>query len=539
MDGNHIYAKLLPGKILALDAEALALQFEAALARPMELQRLVLVDILQKAAHTEWGRRYDFAQINSPQKYISQVPLSTWQDYAPYGKRLECGEKDLLFPGPAHAFLHTSATSGAAKLVPQSAAGLEVNKAVTNLRSHYRRLAVDAGSLSNGGVFLLSSSPALGHTPGGVPVGFSSGLTAAASPGGLQAMRCCPPWVYGLENPELRDFLLLRFALARPDVVAVMGNSPRRFLALLGFAKNWAPQLIAAIRGGDMGCPSAPLSKGGAADVPPPNAARAEALAELLAKGLFWPKYLWPALNLVCFWLAGPMAPAVEALRPLLPPDAQFFDAGYGASEGKIGLPIKAEAPYAPPALFSGFFEFLPQAGGPPVCIDQLQEGGIYEPVLTTYSGLYRYRLGDLVRVQGREGATPCFAFWARRGDTVNLAGEKLGGGVLWEAARRTSAALGLPFLGFALWPNTQTGCYQCYYELHPGHPPHSAWATQFDTTLQKLAPVYARRRAEGSLGPPLAEGVPQGCLDTANPGAGGQQKPCVVLRQPLLFGQT
>ena len=56
-------------------------------------------------------------------------------------------------------------------------------------------------------------------------------------------------------------------------------------------------------------------------------------------------------------------------------------------------------------ALFTdnAFFEFLQPGGDEPVMAADVVPGCSYEVVLTNAAGLYRYRLGDVVRIERRE----------------------------------------------------------------------------------------------------------------------------------------
>lgn len=528
--------KLHHSSVSVLSSSALESSFWAALQEPAALQEEVLLDILQHAAHTEIGRRLGFAGIASPGDYARLVPLSVWADYEPYVQRMATGESDLLFPGRAAQFLQTSGSTGQNKLVPQSAAGAALGQAVTRLRSRLRRAAVAAqapGSSSPpppGKVLLLSASGRLAATQGGIPVGYASGVTASQAPAELKSMHACPAWVYALPDPDQRDFWLLHYALARQDLVAAMGNNPRRFLGLLEKAPHLGPQLIQSIHAGSSG----PLPDAASpAERPRPNPARAQALARLLQQGHFAPRYYWPGFNMACFWLGGPMAPAISQLRPLLPAGTLFFDAGYGASELKINLPLGPGSPYAPPALFAGYYEFLPADGGPALPCHRLQDGQIYEIVLTTYSGLYRYRPGDLVRVQGFTRSTPNLAFYSRVAEAANLAGEKTPSPLLLAAAEAASQALGTPLHAFFLWPDAYAGRYHCYYEAEANP---ERWAAQFDEALQTLAVGYHRRRADGSLKPPAATRLPCGWEKGAFPSTalGSQDKTSLLLPSPL-----
>ena len=52
--------------------------------------------------------------------------------------------------------------------------------------------------------------------------------------------------------------------------------------------------------------------------------------------------------------------------------------------------------------------------------------GEVYRVLLTTHAGLYRYDLGDQVRVRGRAAATPTLEFLGRHDNVSDLCGEKV-----------------------------------------------------------------------------------------------------------------
>jgi hypothetical protein len=70
--------------------------------------------------------------------------------------------------------------------------------------------------------------------------------------------------------------------------------------------------------------------------------------------------------------------------------------------------------------------------------------------VLTTAAGLWRYRLGDRVKVTGRVGRTPCLEFLGREGVVSDLCGEKLTPADAEAALDEAASATGVRF-GFAM----------------------------------------------------------------------------------------
>jgi hypothetical protein len=129
----------------------------------------------------------------------------------------------------------------------------------------------------------------------------------------------------------------------------------------------------------------------------------------------------WPNLKVISCWTHAAASLALPRLRAMVP-KAIIQPKGLLATEGVISIPIGDQHPLA---ITSHFFEFIDDDGGVHLA-HELREGREYRVVITTGGGLYRYDLGDLVRVNGFVERTPSIEFIGRAGDVVDLCGEKL-----------------------------------------------------------------------------------------------------------------
>jgi GH3 auxin-responsive promoter len=71
------------------------------------------------------------------------------------------------------------------------------------------------------------------------------------------------------------------------------------------------------------------------------------------------------------------------------------------------------------------FFEFEDEAGKI-YRLHELQINGVYEIIISQKGGLYRYRIGDRIRVTHFYLNTPCLEFLGRTQEISDLVGEKL-----------------------------------------------------------------------------------------------------------------
>src|SRR5690606_23034695 len=83
----------------------------------------------------------------------------------------------------------------------------------------------------------------------------------------------------------------------------------------------------------------------------------------------------------------------------------------------------------------------------------ELEVGQKYVLILTNGSGLYRYNIGDVIRVPGKVRNTPMIEFLHRAGRTCSMTGEKLTEDQVTAAVSEVAAQLGLAVESFTLRP--------------------------------------------------------------------------------------
>lgn len=481
---------------------------------PAPTQEAVLLDILRSNAHTEIGQRLGFDAVTDVASFRARVPVSNWVDYANASERMRAGEQNLLFAGEVQHFINTSGTTGGIKYIPESEAGAQA-KAITG-RLRTGAIVVRAPSVLQGALLPLSNSPSMDTTATGVAIGSASGLTLAAVPEEIRSRMAFPIEVLSIPEQSALDDVLLRFALAK-DVRAIVVNNAGRAEQLFLRARAQAQALIDDIASGTL---CAGLS------LPPdlreklqaqwqPNPQRAAQLATLLAQDLFMPRGYWPQLRVFSCWLAGSVGRYTESIRAFLPEGCCLFDCGYGASEGKFNVPLREETPAGPLALHAGFYEFVPLDGGAPLLAHQLQDQTAYHLLVTTYSGLYRYDLHDIVRVDGFTGATPNIQFESKSGEIANLAGEKITAADITRAVALLPDALRRALRHVAVFPSPEDRSYGFYIEPHQAGTLKAAeLAPLLDDALRSAGLVYNIYRGQGLLKPAQVQLMQPGWLD-------------------------
>ena len=469
-----------------------------------KIQQAVLLDIVRRNAQTEYGRQHGFESIRSVEDFRKQVPLGDWTSFEPYAQRMETGEKDLLFSGPPVHFIATSGTTGATKLIPESAAGNAVKSTVSRMRTAL--LMKMAPEIMDGFFIPLVSGASTGKTACGIPIGYASGLTLSDSSPEILKRMAFPPAVMNATDPDTLNYLIMRFSVAQPRVRMLAGNNPGRMTALIETANQRRDELIGDIERGSLS-PELMLEEGVRRllekdMVPSPD--RAQALRQMAAaRGRLEPGDYWPDLKMMACWLGGTIGRYLEGLKPWLPGNMRFADLGYGASEGKINLPMKPGIAAGPLATFGYFFEFIPLAGGEPLMAHELKDGEEYGLILTNYSGLYRYDLHDMVRVSGFTGNNPDIEFIGKTQDIANLSGEKVTGTFLANILQQTLARRKLRRRHFCVVANSHLHRYEFCVEPEGADSPDDTWRQEVDCQLIQLHPLYALYRKRNLLRPP------------------------------------
>lgn len=378
--------------------------FRTKLSRPREIQERMLRQILCANASSEFGKHYGFADIQDWQTYASRVPVHRYEDVAPWITRIAQGEANVLATDSVIAFEQTGGSSAGRKLIPYTASGLAAFQ--RGLLPWLDDLFANYPCMSDG-TFYWSISPACrasDNTPGGIPVGMLNDA-AYFGPQVGEAISSClavPAEVGRITDVSTWRELTLLHLFGNENLAMISVWSPSFLTELLRSAvanRSWLASSLASSK------------------------ERAHLIEEALGSSPPDYRALWPRLCIVSCWDQASAAPMAQELRQQFP-GVQIQGKGLLATEGMMSIPL-AGCEYPVLALDSGFFEFQGE-DDELVLADQLQSGADYRILLTTHSGLYRFAIGDVVRVRGFASRTPMLEFIGRYDAGSDLCGEKL-----------------------------------------------------------------------------------------------------------------
>jgi len=416
-----------------------AVRLQRALWNPAEAQRVILQRIIRANQSTEFGREHNFQKIRTVAEYRERVPLRDADDFAAYVNRIGSGMPGVLTEAHVRCLEPSGGSSGATKLVPCTSTLLREFSAAT-LPWTYDLLR-HRPALRDGRAYWVVTPPVRrpARTVGGVPLGLDhdSDYFSPLARRLLDRILATPRSLARAPDIATCRYLTLRALLALPDLSLISVWSPG-FLTLLADALDGDfERLIHDLANGTLSVELEPELRRELERALPAHPRRA---AEIIRRhGRHTPQdlgMLWPRLALISCWTDGHAARSLTALTRRFP-RVEVQGKGLLATEGVVSVPL-FEAGGAVAAVTSHFLEFLPtDSADHTFTADQLDMNGTYEVVLTTGGGFYRYRLRDVVRVEGRYHATPVLSFVGRADGASDLAGEKLTPAFVESALRK------------------------------------------------------------------------------------------------------
>lgn len=397
--------------------------FTACLERPMAAQAAQLRQIMAAHKDSQIGRRYGFASLADPDRFRARVPAHSPEDLQGTLGRAAAGDGAALCGKPVVAYERTAGSTSGGRLVPYTAEGLTAFRRAIypwlhDLLARRPRImcgrvywavspvgGADAGPLAAGGPSRADDSDYFG--PDLAPL--------------LESRSAAPACLARIRDVETWRYLLLRHLLAADDLSLVSVWSPTFLTGLLGGLETHRERLMHDVARGTVSWPSPGIS--GYADRFGPRPDRAAILRSALSEDPMDLARVWPSLDTLSCWTHGSAARFLPEVAETLP-QAWIQGKGLLATEAAITLPL-ADHPWPVLAVNSGFFEFVDARGESRLC-EELETGAAYSLRITTHSGLYRYEIGDRVRVRGHVRRTPMLEFVGRGGLVSDLVGEKL-----------------------------------------------------------------------------------------------------------------
>lgn len=414
-------------------------ELETECANAVAANRKNLEEILRDNRDTEFGKKYSFAGIRTIEEFRGSVPLSRYHDYQKEIEKMRSGGENILTAYSLNGFCTTSGTDGTTKYIPvtheafaRCGAWMEGYKSrVYAQAGHGKRLFLNffrTDLETKQEQDLLVSEMFYRHmyeTGELYPEHFAGGreLLFEKNPGdGMYAKT----WIGILTE----DIVVLE-AIFLYDILHFFSYLEKSWEAIIRDIKNGVisddARLSESVKNRLLACKRDPA-----------RIAYVEGECKKGVAGIA--KRLWPGLALLSGVSNKAFFAEDEALEKYAGSIPRHYLC-YGASECYMGEPLGENSFDYVLVPRTAFYEFIPYSADDDVTETVLphecEPGKLYEIVITTFTGFYRYRMDDILLMKGFHKESPVFEFAFRRKHTLNIAGEKMSILQMEEAVRK------------------------------------------------------------------------------------------------------
>ncbi|PIA31423.1 hypothetical protein AQUCO_04900016v1 [Aquilegia coerulea] len=470
-----------------------------------QFQQQILNEIVTQNADTEYLAGF-LDGHSDKEMFKKKVPIVNYDDIKPYIERIANGDPSSIISNqPISELLTSSGTSGGQpKMMPTTAEDLDRKTFLYNLLVPVMNKYVD-GLDQGKGMYLLFIKPEI-NTPSGLtarPVltSYYKSSNFRKRPFNKFNIYTSPDdTILCSDGKQSMYCQLLCGLIQRDEVLRVGAVFASAFLRAIKFLEDHWKELCSNIRLGivsdwitDSNCRRAVMDILRHPNSQLANLIESECI-ENSWEGII--KRLWPRTKYVEVIVTGSMAQYIPML--------EFYSGGlplvstmYASSECYFGINLK---PLSKPSDVSytllpnmAYFEFLPveknhgevnqsvQCNGnsdnfskdeeEPVDLANVKVGQYYELVVTTLTGLYRYRVGDILMVTGFYNNAPQFRFIHRRNVVLSIDTDKTNEDDLLNAITQAKShleSLGCILTEYTSSPDTSSipGHYVLFWEL-------------------------------------------------------------------------
>ena len=507
-----------------------------------------LCKLMEDNQNTAYGKKYGFAGIKDVKTYQNQVPISDYSDYEPYIVKMRQGDAEQITAYDVKHYIMSSGSTGVQKKIPLSKEALARCIHPIYYTSYAKIEEVEKGGYLHLSVFRMEPPQPEKETIlsaayfrelldrgdyelekrylGGTRLLFQKGIGCVPYVKAWIAL--CNPQMAGIQAFFLYDVLLF----------------------LHWFEENWN-SILSDIKNQKIPA-EMPLSEEVRElllSLPVPEEIWFDKVKEECEKGMEGIiKRLFHNMKFVSGVGGSTFFAQEQALRSYLG-DIPLHYFSYAASECMMAITTEVESTANVLMPRSGFFEFLPYANGESneedvKCIWELEIGKNYEILITNFSGFYRYRLNDVVKVVDFYGEAPVLEVCFRKNQAVNVAGEKMDLQTVARAMEELGKQLGMQIYEYSICDDKSVlpGYYLCFYEAEEkgdGGQKDEAFSScdsLMDEILKELHEDYKDVRQLGLLQKPKVFRVKKGTHSECKKEFGAKQaqnKPLQYLADP------
>ena len=425
---------------------------------PHEVQQEVLFDLLEQAASTEFGLKYNFKGIRSEKEFREQVPVQSYEDVKPIIERMMLGEKNLLWPGETRWFAKSSGTTNdKSKFIPVSKDSLEDvhMRGGRDVLALYLKNYPESGILS-GKALTLGGSHKVHNYNNNCYYGDLSAIL----------IENIPFWTDFYRTPSTEISLIEEFGEKMDKIIEhSLGENVTSFAGV----PSWYLVLLKKVL----------------------EVTGKENILEV-----------WP--NLEVFTHGGvKFEPYREQYEKLIPSANMHYMETYNASEGFFGIQDEPDKKDMLLMLDYGiYYEFIPmdefRLENPRVIsLEEVETCQNYAMVISTNGGLWRYVIGDTIRFTSKYPFK--FVITGRTKHFINAFGEELiidnAEKAFKIACERTSAIISEYTGGPIYMKENRRGAHEWMIEFEKEPDDLEHFMLVFDGALKTINSDYEAKR--------------------------------------------
>lgn len=426
------------------------------------IQRKLLSSLTTTAQNTEIGRKYGFSEIKENYRlFAERVPVIDYEGLKPYVERMLAGEQNLIWSSNIEWFAKSSGTTNdKSKYIPVSKEALRdchYKGGKSSVASYFN--LNPQSRLFDGKALILGGSHEISNFEGGYRCGDLSAIL-------IQNI----PQLANYVRVPSKDIALMSEWESKLEKIAA--TTVNENVTSLSGVPSWFMVLIKKI---------------------------------LHDNGKQYLTEIWP--NLELFFHGGiSFAPYREQYKHLIPSDKMFYIETYNASEGFFAVQNSLDERTMLLLIDLGiFYEFIPlseiDSDNPKVLpYWEVEKGENYALVITTNSGLWRYVIGDTVKV---ESVNPVkITISGRVKHFINAFGEELmvanADKGLAKACSETGAVISNYTAAPVFMSEGSRGRHQWLIEFDREPSSLEEFANILDASLQDINSDYEAKRYKG-----------------------------------------
>ncbi|KAL0477544.1 jasmonic acid-amido synthetase [Acrasis kona] len=467
-----------------------------------KIQELVFLQWVDENKDTIYGKDHSFESIKTLEEF-RKLPLTEYSDYDKYIELIKQGTGNVL-TSPVLQLGQTSGTStGRKNLIPVTSKlkFTFLSSIPPALSTLYKDLPLSKSFQKSCKIMF---EPTWEYTDSGTKVGCNSSVPSDMSDSVLDTSYSSPSWLLKSKTDNPNDLLYLHGLFAIRD--RNLGSIESNFISVIHnfcdvIEKNWKEYAEMIESGVVPPLVDSVLEKGRFNQFLERDPERAQEIRNVMSQ--YKPgeqsllKVLFPNLNVVIATDTGDFEFYGKQFKEkfISRDDVPIYSPFYAATEGLMGVNYNVfEKKYVllPRAMF---FEFLPvsqsdSTNHKTLLANQLESGAEYELVITNWSGLYRYRLGDVVKFHGYKGQAPIIQVMYRRGMFLNKVGERTNEKSFQLALENASKAWNTKVLDYTVSDIDSSDQYVVYVEVED--PQVKLDKNKLESELCSMNPIYA-----------------------------------------------